>query len=76
MYQLYVNKTNRELKLEKLKKVFENQSQRITDEVWGFNSSYYFCADRGKLKEFAKEMKWEWTQEVCRELDKIEAIKL
>lgn len=74
MYQLYYSKKDSEIKIDKLKKVF--QGIEITDEVKYYNDCFYFCSDRKKLKEKAIEIKNEWISEARIVLEKYESIEI
>lgn len=74
MYQLYHKKSEGIIKIEKLKKVFSKVE--VTDEIMCFNSVYYLCSDRKKLKEKALEIKNEWVSEAKLLLEKYESIKI
>ncbi|OHD20794.1 MAG: hypothetical protein A2Y34_07120 [Spirochaetes bacterium GWC1_27_15] len=76
MYQLYQNKNDAIIKIQKLSKVFQDKESRITDEIMIFNDVYSFCKDRKKLKQKAEEIKQEWVNEAKALLEKYENIKI
>jgi len=74
MYQLYHNKSDAIIKIEKLKKTFNHI--KVTDEIKFYNSNYFFCLDRNKLKEKALEIKNEWINEAKIILEKYENVNI
>ncbi|OPH61768.1 hypothetical protein BC351_00570 [Paenibacillus ferrarius] len=76
MYNLYINKTEGKIEIKPLRKVFQNLSSTITEEVTRYNEVYYFCTKKKPLVEFAEQKKQEWIIELENELIKLKNIQI
>ena len=73
MYTLYHDKSKKEIKVSKAKKVFQNLN--YTDDVTRYNNCYYICKTKKPLVEKAEEMKRNWIDELEEQLNKLNEIK-
>ena len=83
MYQLYISKKECELKIEKLRKTFQDYGPLIAfthiskeDDIYCYNENYRMCKNRKVLVQLAREIKALWLAEAMMEVQKIESIKI
>jgi hypothetical protein len=83
MYQLYIDKKECKLKVEKLRKQFQDYGPLIAfeqvgkeDEIYDYNDCYKMCKNRKVLVQLAREIKASWLAEAMMVVQKIEAIKI
>lgn len=82
MYQLYIDEQKLELKVEKLKKHFLNETKVIDflkdepSEIYYYNDNYRFCGKRTLLVELARDIKNGWLAQAKATVQKIEEIKI
>lgn len=82
MYQLYISDKTLELKVEKLKKQFLNETKVIgflkdePNEIYYYNDNYRFCGKRAPLVELARTIKNGWLAQAKSAVQKIEEIKI
>lgn len=83
MYQLYIDKKECKLRVEKLQKQFQYYGPLIAfeqmgkeDEIYTYNEYYKMCKNRKVLVQLAREIKALWLAEVMRVMQKIEEIKI
>lgn len=83
MYQLYIDKKEYKLRVEKLKKHFLYYGPLIAfeqvgkeDEIYDYNDCYKMCKNRKILVKLAREIKAFWLAEAMETVQKIEAIKI
>ena len=83
MYQLYINKKECRLKVEKLRKTFQNYGPLIAfthiskeDDIYCYNDNYRMCKNRKVLVQLAREIKALWLAEAIMVVQKIEEIKI
>lgn len=83
MYQLYIDKQECKLKVEKLRKHFQDYGPLIAfahtskeDDIFDYNDNYKMCKNRKVLVQLAREIKALWLAEAMMEVQKIEEIKI
>jgi hypothetical protein len=83
MYQLYIDRKNYKLKVEKIQKQFQNYGPLIAfahtgkeDDIFCYNENYRMCKNRKVLVQLAREIKDLWLLEVTEQAQKIEEIKI
>ena len=83
MYQLYIDKNNYKLKVDKLKKSFQHYGPLIAfghtckeDDIFDYNDCYKMCKSRKVLVQLARDIKDYWLSEAMDVVQKIEEIKI
>jgi hypothetical protein len=83
MYQLYIDKQNLKLKVDKMKKSFQYYGPLIAfeqvgeeDEIYTYNENYKMCKNRKVLVRLARDIKALWLVEAMDTVRKIEEIKV
>jgi hypothetical protein len=83
MYQLYIDKKEYKLKVEKLRKSFQSYGPLIAfahtskeDDIYDYNENYKMCKDRKVLVQLAREIKNLWLAEAMTVVQQIEGIKI
>ena len=83
MYQLYISKTEYKLRIEKLRKTFQDYGPLIAfthiskeDEIFCYNENYKMCKNRKVLVHLAREIKALWLAEATAVVQQIEEIKI
>ena len=83
MYQLYIDKKECKLKVEKLRKSFQDYGPLIAfahickeDDIYCYNENYKMCKNRKVLVQLARDIKVLWLAEAMMEVQKIEEIKI
>ena len=83
MYQLYIDKNNYKLKVDKLKKQFQYYGPLIAfghtckeDDIYDYNDCYKMCKNRKVLVQLARDIKDYWLSEAMDVVQKIEKIKI
>ena len=83
MYQLYINKEECRLRVEKLKKTFQDYGPIIAfahtggeEDIYHYNENYKMCKSRKVLVQFARDIKALWLAEARMTLQKIDEIKI
>ena len=83
MYQLYINKQECKLRVEKLNKTFQYYGPIIAfghvgkeDEIYDYNEFYKICKSRKVLVQLAREIKALWLAEAMMAVREIEEIKI
>lgn len=83
MHQLYIDKKEYKLRVEKLRKSFQDYGPLIAfahtskeDDIYDYNENYKMCKNRKVLVQLAREIKAFWLAEAMEVVQKIEAIKI
>lgn len=83
MYQLYIDKKECKLKVEKLRKSFQDYGPLIAfahickeDDIYCYNENYKMCKNRKVLVQLARDIKALWLAEAMMVVQKIEEIKI
>lgn len=83
MYQLYIDKKECKLKVEKLRKSFQDYGPLIAfahickeDDIYCYNENYKMCKNRKILVQLARDIKALWLAEAMMVVQKIEEIKI
>lgn len=83
MYQLYIDKKECKLRVEKLRKSFQDDGPLIAfahiskeDDIYDYNDNYKMCKSRKVLVQLARDIKALWLAEAMMEVQKIEGIKI
>ena len=83
MYQLYINKKECKLKVEKLQKSFQDYGPLLAfvhisaeDDIYDYNDNYKMCKNRRVLVQLAREIKALWLAEAMMVVQNIEEIKI
>lgn len=83
MYQLYIDKKNCKLRVEKLRRSFQDYGPLIAfghtckeDDIFDYNDCYKMCKSRKVLVRLARDIKAFWLAEAMMAVQKIEEIKI
>ena len=84
MYQIYVNKEKREIKVSKLSSSLDGglteKYRRLAElnagSIVDYNRFYSFCTDRKTLVDYGRLIKEQWVDELKSELGVVESIKI
>lgn len=83
MYQLYIDKQECKLKVEKLQKHFQDYGPLIAfahtskeDDIFDYNDCYKMCKSRKVLVQLARDIKALWLAEAIMVVQQIEEIKI
>ena len=84
MYQIYVNKEKREIKVSKLSSSFggaltekyRHLAERNAGSIVDYNCFYSFCTDRKTLVDYGRLIKEQWIDELKSNLEVVESIKI
>ena len=84
MYQIYVNKEKREIKVSKLTsslggsltEKYRCLAERNAGSIVDYNSFYSFCTDRNALVDYGRLIKEQWIDELKSKLEVVESIKI
>jgi hypothetical protein len=83
MYQLYINKEEYKLRVEKLQKQFQYYGPLVAfeqvgkeTEIYNYNDAYKMCKNRKVLVQLAREIKALWLAEAMIVVQNIEAIRV
>lgn len=83
MYQLYIDKKEYKLRVEKLRKPFQDYGPLIAfahtgkeDDIYDYNENYKMCKNRKVLVQLAREIKAFWLAEAMEVVQKIGEIKI
>ncbi|MGL4801966.1 MAG: hypothetical protein ACRC18_06845 [Cetobacterium sp.] len=74
MYQLWHDKNKQEMLLAPME--VYGHKYIIPGKVTVFNQNHYICDDRKILREFAKELKQKWIEELEYKLEKANQMKI
>lgn len=75
MFQLYVNKIKKELKISPLSNLMIDKN-RITNEVTLYNDFYFVSLNRKVLRDKANSIKEQWIREAEEEANNFKNIKI
>lgn len=76
MYNLFVDKENRELSIKKVLRRGHHLGTKYTEEVQYYNEYYFVSLSRKALKDKALEIKKQWSDELESDLLKVKNIKI